>query len=70
MLSQILWGDAVYVRDFMLFDGLSGPALLKMATIVHETYHSVDLAAVALDAYDRQQGTGLQPAYLKKLGGG
>jgi FkbM family methyltransferase len=69
-LSQILWGDAVYVRDFMSFDRLSGPALLKIATILHETYHSVDLAAVALDAYDRQHGTELQPAYLKKLGGG
>jgi protein O-GlcNAc transferase len=69
-LSQILWGDAVYVRDFMLFDRLSGQALLKMATILHETYHSVDLAAVALDAYDRQLGTKLQPAYLRKLGGG
>jgi FkbM family methyltransferase len=69
-LSQILWGDAVYVRDFMLLDRLSGDALLKMATIVHETYHSVDLAAVVLEAYDRQHGTELQPAYLRKLGGG
>jgi FkbM family methyltransferase len=69
-LSQILWGDAVYVRDFMSFDVLSGPALLKTATMLHHTYHSVDLAAVALAAYDRQHGTELQPAYLKKLGGG
>jgi FkbM family methyltransferase len=69
-LSQILWGDAVYVRDFMLFDGLSGQALLKIAAILHETYRSVDLVAVALDAYDRQHGTELQPTYLKKLSGG
>lgn len=66
-LSQILWGDAVYVRDFMSFDGLSGEALLKIATILHETYRSVDLAAVALASYDRQHGTSLQPDYLKKL---
>ena len=70
MLSQILWGDAVYVRDFMLFDALSDQALLKIAAIVHATYHSVDLAAVALAAYDRQQRTELQQAYLKTLGGG
>jgi FkbM family methyltransferase len=69
-LSQSLWGDAVYVRDFMLFDGLSGQALLKIATILHETYRSVDLVAVALDAYDRQHGTELQPAYMKRLSGG
>jgi FkbM family methyltransferase len=68
-LSQILWGDAVYVRDFMSFDELSGPALLKIATILHETYRSVDLVAVALEAYDRQHGTELQSAYMKKLSG-
>jgi FkbM family methyltransferase len=67
-LSQILWGDAIYVRDFMSFDGLSGEALLKIATILHENYRSVDLAAVALASYDRQHGTALQPDYLKKLG--
>lgn len=66
-LSQILWGEAVYVRDFMQFDGLSGEALLKIATILHENYRSVDLAALALASYDRQHGTELQPAYLKKL---
>jgi FkbM family methyltransferase len=68
-LSQILWGDAVYVRDFMLFDGLSGQALLKIAAILHATYRSVDLVAVALEAYDRQHGTELQSAYMKKLSG-
>jgi FkbM family methyltransferase len=66
-LSQVLWGDAVYVRDFMSFDGLSGQTLLKMATILHENYRSVDLAAVALASCDRQLGTSLQPDYLKKL---
>jgi FkbM family methyltransferase len=67
-LSQILWGEAVYVRDFMLFDGLSGEALLKLAAILHESYRAVDLVAVALASYDRQRGTALQPAYLKRLG--
>jgi FkbM family methyltransferase len=70
MLSQILWGDAIYVRDFMSFDRMSGVDLLKIATILHENYHSVDLAAVALASYDCAHGTELQPAYLKKLGGG
>jgi FkbM family methyltransferase len=70
MLSQILWGDAIYVRDFMSFDQLPGIDLLKIATILHENYHSVDLAAVALASYDRAHGTELQPAYFKKLGGG
>ena len=67
-LSQILWGDAVYVRDFMRFDQLSGVALLKLATILHEIYRSVDLVAVTLAAYDRQNGSGsLQQVYLQQI---
>jgi FkbM family methyltransferase len=68
-LSQILWGDAVYVRDFMQFDQLSGVALLKLATILHETSRSVDMAALALASYDRQNGSNLQQAYIAKLAG-
>jgi FkbM family methyltransferase len=68
-LSQILWGDAIYVRDFMQFDQLSSVALLKLATILHETFRSVDLAAVALESYDRQNASNLQQTYLGKLAG-
>jgi FkbM family methyltransferase len=68
-LSQILWGDAIYVRDFMLFDQLSSIALLKIATILHETYRSVDLAAFALASYDRKNASNLQQIYLAKLAG-
>jgi FkbM family methyltransferase len=67
MLSQVLWGEAVYVRDFMQFDQLSGVALLKLATILHEAYRSVDMAALALASYDRQNASNLQQAYIAKL---
>jgi FkbM family methyltransferase len=66
-LSQTLWGDAVYVRDFMAFDALAPEALLKIAIICHENYKSYDLAGVALEAYDRKMGTGLQMTYLHAL---
>jgi FkbM family methyltransferase len=66
-LSQNLWGDAVYVRDFMAFDALAPEALLKIATICHENYKSYDLVGVALEAYDRKMGTGLQMDYLRTL---
>jgi FkbM family methyltransferase len=68
-MSQTLWGDAVYVRDFMAFDTLTPEALLKIATICHENYKSYDLAAVALEAYDRKMGTELQKNYLPALVG-
>jgi len=66
-LSQSLWGDAVYVRDFMTFDTLSPEALLKIAVICHENYSSYDLAGVALEEYDRKMRTGLQMDYLRAL---
>lgn len=66
-LSQNIWGDAIYVRDFMAFDRLSPEALLKIAVICHENYNSYDLVGVALEAYDRKMGTGLQMAYLQAL---
>jgi FkbM family methyltransferase len=65
--SQWLWGDAVYVRDFMTFDKLAPEALLKLACILHENYRSCDLVAVALEAYDRRTGSQLQKAYLTRL---
>jgi FkbM family methyltransferase len=68
-LSQVLWGDAVYVRDFMQFDRRAGEELLKLATILHENYHSVDLAAFALAAYDRRNASSLHDRYLRKLAG-
>lgn len=68
-LSQILWGDAVYVRDFMGFDERASLDLLKIATILHENYQSFDLAAVALAAYDRQTGSSVESRYLQQFAG-
>ena len=67
MLSQWLWGDAVYVRDFMQFETLPPAALLKLAAILHENYRSLDLAAVVLETHDRLCGSQLQPRYLQEL---
>jgi protein O-GlcNAc transferase len=66
-ISQILWCDAVYVRDFMAFHRLAPGRLLKLAAILHENYASHDLAAVALQAYDRQTGGDLQQRYLQRM---
>jgi FkbM family methyltransferase len=68
-VNQLIWADAVYVRDFMAFMDLPPEALLKLTAILHENYESFDLAALALDAYDRQTGSALQLAYLRRLTG-
>jgi FkbM family methyltransferase len=67
MLSQWLWGDAIYVRDFMKFEHMLPSKLLKLAAILHENYSSFDLAAVALEAYDRLTGSHLRPTYIDTL---
>lgn len=66
-MSQWLWADAIYVRDFMAFENMQPEALLKLATIMHENYKSFDLVAFALNAYDRLTKSQLQPAYIQKL---
>ena len=66
-VNQMMWGEAVYVRDFTKLGELPVAALLKLATILHENYGSCDLAAVVLDAYDRKAGSGLSDLYLQLL---
>lgn len=68
-VNQMIWGEAVYVRDFMKLAGLPAAALLKLAVILHENYGSFDLAGVVLDAYDRKAGTDLTDRYIQSLFG-
>ncbi|HKX00350.1 MAG TPA: FkbM family methyltransferase [Bryobacteraceae bacterium] len=69
MLSQALWADAVYVRDWMHWEALVPEELLKLALILHDVYSSCDLALAALAQYDRKNGGALSDAYLKRLTG-
>ena len=63
-LSQSLWADAVFVKDFRAFDQLEPSLLVKLAAILHENYRSLDLAALALKAHDKVVGTDFASAYL------
>jgi FkbM family methyltransferase len=66
-VRQIVWADAVYVPDFMKFTQLAPEALLTLAAILHEGYQSIDMAALALDAYDKLAQGSLQRNYLRRL---
>ena len=68
-MRQILWADAVYVRDFMAFAELPPESLLKLAAILHENYESFDMAALALEGYDKLTGRSVQGNYLRRLSG-
>ncbi|HYM10910.1 MAG TPA: FkbM family methyltransferase [Bryobacterales bacterium] len=69
-IGQVLWGDAVYIRDLMQLETLPAGKLLRLAVILHEVYCSVDTCLHVLAHYDRKAGSSLAPSYLARLTGG
>lgn len=63
--NQFLWADAVYVRDPLTWADLPPEDLLKLAVITHDAYFSPDLAARALEHYDRRMGTAFMPRLVE-----
>jgi FkbM family methyltransferase len=68
-LSQTLWADAIFVRDFSRLELMSDDQLLKTAAIVHDCYESIDLAYHLLLEHDRRSGGGRAATYLAGLQG-
>jgi FkbM family methyltransferase len=65
---QLLWSDAVYIRDIPFWDQLPPASLLKLAVIMHELYESVDFSLKLLELHDNKTGSGWRAAYLEALG--
>lgn len=65
--NQVLWSDAIYIRDFQALDALDSGALLKLAAILHANYGSVDLVHAILTAFDRREGANCAAPYLETL---
>jgi len=42
-LNQLMYGDAVYIKDFTQLEKMTKEQLLKYATILHDFYQSFDL---------------------------
>ncbi|MCX7935938.1 MAG: FkbM family methyltransferase, partial [Planctomycetota bacterium] len=66
-MSQMLWADAVYVKDMLAWHTLPPAKLLKMVLILHEVYRAYDLCHLALQAYDSLCHSALAPRYLQAL---
>jgi FkbM family methyltransferase len=66
-MSQLLWADAIFVRDLTRLDLLLDRQLLSMATILHDCYLSIDLVLYLLAEHDRRTGTQLGTLYLSGL---
>ena len=67
-ISQLLWADAVFVRDFSRLETYSDDGLLKAAAVLDVVYGSVDLVALLLGEYDRRRATSTRQCYIEKLG--
>ncbi len=66
-MSQFLWADAVFVRDFAKLDLFTMPQFLKAAIILHDVYFSYDLAHLFLYYYDFTTGSTFAEAYRDRL---
>jgi len=65
-VSQMLWADAIFVRDFTALDKFSDLDLIKAATILNDVYMSHDLALFFLMPHDERRGGTHAAAYLRK----
>ena len=66
-INQLLWGDAVYVRDWMKLDALPADKLLRYATLIHDVFASQDLCLHLLEQLDARAGTRHSADYRERL---
>jgi len=66
-VSQLMWADAIFVRDFSDLAVYGDEDLIKAATILHVVYQSYDLVALLLREHDRRRGGGLRAKYAAWL---
>jgi FkbM family methyltransferase len=66
-MSQLLWADAIFVRDFTKLERYSKEDLLKACQILHSVYHSYDLVSLLLREYDRREGVSMNDRYMSHL---
>jgi FkbM family methyltransferase len=66
-ISQTLWADAIYVRDFRLVHQWSSRQLQAAAFILHELYQATDLTALLLREFDQRSNSRLSDCYLAAL---
>jgi FkbM family methyltransferase len=66
-LGQLVWADAVFMRDLTRLDLLTDSQLLAMAAILHDAYGAYDIAFRLVAEHDRRSGAAHADAYLSGL---
>ena len=67
--KQMVWADAIYVRDFTRLDALADDQLLRIAALLHDCYGAVDLALHLLLEHDRRNRAGHGAALFRAITG-
>lgn len=68
-LSQIVWADAVFIREFERLEEMEDRKLLATAAILHDCYRSYDVCMHYLARLDARSGSRQADAYLAALKG-
>lgn len=66
-IRQVLWADAVYVRNFMNLESIATEKLLKLAAILNDVIKSFDLCRFVLVHIDEREGSTLADSYTNSL---
>lgn len=67
-MRQLLWSDAVYVRDFMNLEPVSGDKLFRLSALLHDMLNSLDLCQYVLNEIDQREGSSHAQTYMNALG--
>ncbi|GGJ37558.1 FkbM family methyltransferase [Neoroseomonas lacus] len=66
-LGQLVWADAVFMRDLTRLDVLTDNHLMAMAAILHDAYGAYDIAFRLVAEHDRRSGAARADAYFSGL---
>ena len=65
--TNILWCDALYLKNWLDLSPLSNDKLIKYAILAHDIYDQVDLSIYLLKHLDERKGTNYLRDYRKML---
>jgi FkbM family methyltransferase len=65
-LSQWIWADALFVRDFTRLELMTTDQLLRLALILHDCYGSADLVVHLLEEHDKRAQTHYRRIYQER----
>lgn len=66
-ISQMLWADAIFVRDFTRLGRYSTDELMKSCMILHSVYRPYDLVSMLLAEHDRRTQSDYASPYMARL---